>query len=132
MQRFHRAILHLEGLGKVLEFDHRNCSFSLSLDGCQTVLLAAVDAHGLHMNTGNSNQMGTLFGVEVVQIRLMLEVVGVYLTVLDDLVGDHIVVVLLDIQRDALGARISLHTSSTSQWGAGVAAQLTVWPFRAS
>ena len=49
--------------------------------------------------------MGTLFGVEVVQIRLMLEVVGVYLTVLDDLVGDHIVVVLLDIQRDALGGK---------------------------
>ena len=35
----------------------------------------------------------------------MLEVVGVYLTVLDDLVGDHIVVVLLDIQRDALGGK---------------------------
>ena len=49
--------------------------------------------------------MGTLFGVEVVQIRLMLEVVGVYLTVLDDLVGDHIVVVLLNIQRDALGGK---------------------------
>ncbi len=50
-------------------------------------------------------EMGTLFGVEVVQIRLMLEVVGVYLTVLDDQVGDHIVVVLLDIQRDALGGQ---------------------------
>ena len=35
----------------------------------------------------------------------MLEVVGVYLTVLDDLVGDHIVVVLLDVQRDALGGK---------------------------
>ena len=57
------------------------------------------------MNAGNSDQMGTLFGVEVVQIRLMLEIVGVYLTVLDDLVGDHIVVVLLDIQRDALGGK---------------------------
>ena len=35
----------------------------------------------------------------------MLEVVGVYLTVLDDLVGNHIVVVLLDVQRDALGGK---------------------------
>lgn len=65
MQRFHRAILHLEGLGKVLEFDHRNCSFRLSLDGCQTVLLAAVDAHGLYVNAGNSDQMGTLSALKL-------------------------------------------------------------------
>ena len=85
--------------------------------GARLVLLAAVDAHGLHVDAGNRHQMGALFGVEVVQIRLMLEVVGIALTVLDDVVGDHIVVVLLNIQRDALGGRISLQTSRTSQWG---------------
>ena len=43
--------------------------------------------------------------VEVVQIRLMLEVVGVALAVLDDGVGDHIVVVLLNVQSDALSGQ---------------------------
>ena len=77
----------------------------LALDRCQAVLLAAVDAHGLDVDAGDGHQMGTLLLVEVVQIRLMLEVVGVALAVLDDGVGDHIVVVLLDVQSDALSGQ---------------------------
>ena len=57
------------------------------------------------MDAGDVHQMGTLLLVEVVQIRLMLEVVGVALAVLDDGVGDHIVVVLLDVQSDALSGQ---------------------------
>ena len=64
------------------------------LDGCQAVLLAAVDAHGLDVDAGDGHQMGALLLIEVVQIRLMLEVVGVALAVLDDGVGDHIVCLL--------------------------------------
>ena len=48
----------------------------LTHDGCQAVLLSAVDAHGLDVDAGDGHQMGTLLLVEVIQIRLMLEVVG--------------------------------------------------------
>ena len=74
----------------------------LAFDRCQTVLLAAVDAHRLHVDAGNRHQMGAVLCIEVVQIRLMLEIVGIALAVLNDVVGNDVVVVLLNIQRDAL------------------------------
>ena len=74
----------------------------LALDGCQAVLLAAVDAHGFYVDAGNGHQMGAVLCIEVVQIRLMLEIVGIALAVLNDVVGNDVVVVLLNIQRDAL------------------------------
>ena len=106
LQRIHRAVLHLESLRKVFDLDHSLLlSRVLTLDGGKAVLLAAVDAHRLDVDAGDRHQMGALFLIEVVQIRLMLEVVGVALAVLDDGVGDHIVVVLLNVQRDALGGQ---------------------------
>ena len=75
---------------------------SLTLDRAQVALLAAVDAHGLNVDTGNGDQVGALLLIEVVQVGLMLEVVGVALAILNDGVGDHIVIVLLDVQRNAL------------------------------
>ena len=30
LQRIHRAVLHLEGLGKMFDLDHRNCSLLLN------------------------------------------------------------------------------------------------------
>ena len=51
---------------------------------------------------GNRHQMGAVLCIEVVQIRLMLEIVGIALAVLNDVVGNDVVVVLLNIQRDAL------------------------------
>ena len=74
----------------------------LTLDRAQVTLLAAVDAHGLNMDASNGDQVGALLLIEVVQVGLMLEVVGVALAILNDGVGDHIVIVLLDVQSDAL------------------------------
>ena len=74
----------------------------LTLNRAQVALLAAVDAHGLNVDTGNGDQVGALLLIEVVQVGLMLEVVGVALAILNDGVGDHIVIVLLDVQRNAL------------------------------
>ena len=54
------------------------------------------------MNAGDAHQMGAAGGVEVVQIRNVLEVVGVLLAVLNSGVGNHIVAVLVDLQVDAL------------------------------
>ena len=74
----------------------------LTLDRAQVALFAAVDAHGLNVDAGNGDQVGALLLIEVVQVGLMLEVVGVALAILNDGVGDHVVIVLLDVQRNAL------------------------------
>ena len=50
------------------------------------------------MDAGHGDQMGAVLLVEVVQVGLMLEVVGVYLAVLDDVVGLDVVIELLDVQ----------------------------------
>ena len=63
---------------------------SLTLDRAQVALLAAVDAHGLNVDTGNGDQVGALLLIEVVQVGLMLEVVGVALAILNDGVGDQV------------------------------------------
>ena len=75
---------------------------SLALDGRQVTLLAAVDAHGLDVDASHGDQMSAVLLVEVVQVGLMLEVVGVDLAVLDDIVGLDVVIELLNIQGDAL------------------------------
>ena len=62
----------------------------------------------------------------------MLEVVGVALAILNDGVGDHIVIVLLDVQRNALVGQDLLADLQDLAVGGGVAAQLTVSPFSAS
>ena len=59
----------------------------------------------------------------------MLEVVGVALAVLDDGVGDHIVVVLLNVQRDALGGQnvlADLQHLAVGSGGSGAADGLAV------
>ncbi len=61
--------------------------------------------------------MGAVFGVEVVQIGLMLEVVGVDGAVLDNIVGDDIVVVLLNVQGDVLCGKNFLARPPGSQRG---------------
>ena len=104
----------------------------LTLDRAQVALLAAVDAHGLNVDASNRDQVGALLLIEVVQVGLMLEVVGVALAILNDGVGDHIVIVLLDVQRNALVGQDLLADLQDLAVGAGVAAQLTVSPFSAS
>ena len=71
-------------------------------DGSIYGIIGIVDAHGLNVDAGNGDQVGALLLIEVVQVGLMLEVVGIALAILNDGVGDHIVIVLLDVQRDAL------------------------------
>ena len=43
----------------------------LTLDRAQVALLAAVDAHGLNVDTGNGDQVGALLLIEVVQVCLL-------------------------------------------------------------
>ena len=54
------------------------------------------------MDAGDAHQMGAAGGVEVIQIRDVLEVVGVLIAVLHSGIGHHIVAVLVDLQVDAL------------------------------
>ena len=57
------------------------------------------------MDASRVYQVRALLFVEVLQIRNVLEVVGVKLTALDDVVGLHIVLELLDLERPALGSQ---------------------------
>ena len=88
----------------MFQFDHSGVLRCLSaLDGVEAGLLAAVDAHGLDVDAGDGDQVGAVLRVEVVQVGLVLEVVGVHRAVLDHVVGDDVVVKFLDVQGDALG-----------------------------
>ena len=49
--------------------------------------------------------MGAVLGVEVLQIRQVLEVVGVHGAVIDDGVGHNVVIVDLNVQGDVLGGQ---------------------------
>ena len=73
--------------------------------------------------------MGALLLIEVVQVGLMLEVVGVALAILNDGVGDHIVIVLLDVQRNALVGQdllADLQDLAVGSGGGSAADSLTV------
>lgn len=85
-------------------------------------MLAAVEAERLHMDRENRNDVSAVFGIEVIEVRGVLEVVGQDGAVLYNIIGDNIVAVLLDIQVMSLAARISLATARISAWGAGEAA----------
>ena len=62
---------------------------------------ARIDAEGLIVDARNGHQMGTLFGIEVVEVRDMLEVVGVDFAAVHYQIGLHIVFKLGDLQRPA-------------------------------
>ena len=53
--------------------------------------LACVDAEGLIVYFAHSYQMGAVFLVKVIQVRGMLEVIGVQITLLEGGVGQHII-----------------------------------------
>ena len=76
--------------------------------GVQSGLLAAVEAHGLHMDGGDGHDVGTLLLIEVLQVGQVLEVVGVHGAVVYHGVGHNIVIVALDIQGDALSGQDGL------------------------
>ena len=50
------------------------------------------------MDGKNRNDVSAVFGVEVIEVRGVLEVVGQDGAVLYNIIGDNIVAVLLDIQ----------------------------------
>ena len=54
------------------------------------------------MDRENRNDVSAVFGVEVIEVRGVLEVVGQDGAVLYNIIGDNIVAVLLDIQGDVL------------------------------
>ena len=70
--------------------------------GVQAGALAGVDAEGLIVQVGHADQVGAVVGVEVVHVGDVLKVVGVQLSVLHIGVGQHIVVVGHDLQRDVI------------------------------
>ena len=57
------------------------------------------------MDAARVYQVRALLFVEVLQIGDVLEVVGVKLAALDDVIGLHIVLELLDLERPALGSQ---------------------------
>ncbi len=69
------------------------------------------------MDGADADQMGAVLVVEVIQIGLMLEVVGVQIAALDGDVGLDIVGVFHDFQIVALGLRVSTGGSRISAWG---------------
>ena len=72
--------------------------------------LAGVGAKRLHMHlaVGNDHQRCLAVFVVAVQIRLVLEEVGVQLLVFDSCIGLHIVAEFLDLQINALGLQSGL------------------------
>ena len=54
------------------------------------------------MDSADGNDVSVVLGVEVVEIRSVLEVVGINLAAFNDLVGDYVVCVLLDVESDVL------------------------------
>ena len=68
----------------------------------QSFLSAAVQAHGLDMDGSNGNDVSVLLSVEVVEVRSVLEVVCDAGTVLDNGVGDNVIVVGLDVKGNVL------------------------------
>ena len=54
------------------------------------------------MDGGNGDDVGALFSVKVDQVRSMLEVVGMRRAIFDNIVGNHIVRIGLDVEGDVL------------------------------
>ena len=63
---------------------------------------AAIDGERLIVNLCNGYEVGLVFLIEGIEVRLMLEVVCVYLTVLRELVRRYVIGHDLDVQRVAL------------------------------
>ena len=70
--------------------------------GVKAALIAAVKTDRLNMDARNGYQRCTVLGVEVVQIRNVLEVVRVKFAVIDDEVGLYIVGELGNLKGDIL------------------------------
>ena len=69
----------------------------------QAALRARIDAHRLVVDGRGAGQVIAVLGVEGLQVRPVLEVVGVQAAVVEGLVGQDIVGVLHDLQLIALG-----------------------------
>ena len=61
------------------------------------------------MDGGNGDDVGVVLGVEIVEIGLVLEVVGVDSAVFDNGVGHDIVIIDLDVEGDVLLGEDALH-----------------------
>ena len=71
------------------------------------------------MDRENRNDVSAVFGVEVIEVRGVLEVVGQDGAVLYNIIGDNIVAVLLDIQGDVLRGQNFLDNSQDLSVGSG-------------
>ena len=72
-------------------------------DGRQVGGLAAKDEHRLQVHAKADSQMGALLGVEVVQIRDVLEVVGVQFFIFQRGVGHDVILEFDNFELVALG-----------------------------
>ena len=93
--------------------------FSSGDQGVQSGLLAAVQAHGLHVDRSSGDNLGAVLGVEVVQVGLMLEVVGVNFAAVNNQVGLDVVVELLDHEGDVLSSQDVLGDGQDLSMGRG-------------
>ena len=71
------------------------------------------------MDGKNRNDVSAVFGVEVIEVRGVLEVVGQDGAVLYNIIGDNIVAVLLDIQGDVLRGQDLLGNGQNLGVGSG-------------
>ena len=93
--------------------------FSSGDQGVQSGLLAAVQAHGLNVDRSSGDNLGAVLGVEVVQVGLMLEVVGVNFAAVNNQVGLDVVVEFLHFEGDVLGSQDVLGNGQDLGMGGG-------------
>lgn len=67
-----------------------------ALESVKRGLLSAVESERLNVNGGSRNNVGVVFGVKIVKIGLMLEVVCQHGTVLHNIVGNDIITEFLN------------------------------------
>ena len=68
----------------------------------KSCLLAAVKAHRLNMDSCCGHDISSLFSIEIVKIREMLEVVCIYLAAVNNIVRLYIVGENLNVKCDVL------------------------------
>ena len=76
------------------------------------------------MDLSHADQMGAMLGVEVVHVGDVLEVVGIIFAGLHRLVGNVVVVILHDLQGDALLSQDGRHLFQNFRVGSGGGAHL--------
>lgn len=98
----------------------------------KVALASAVEAHRLNMNCTYRYHLGAVFLIEIVKVGLVLEVVGVNLTVVYNIVGLYIIGELYDIKGYVLFGEDNLYHLKNVGMRCGEAAMLILLPLSAA